>query len=127
MMGSRFKWTRVQRCHPVRFESVEIGPWMWCVRTLRGCGYSLQVWRKSNGGHEVRSFFDLTAETEDGVLLEALTDIQDVLVLERDEAHLLQPSLGRFLDQTHHRLRGNRDKNGRERLRRAEREREIDR
>lgn len=58
------------------------------------------------------SLFDLAAETEDGVLLEALADVQDVLVLKRDETHLLEPPLRRFLYQTHHRLRGgNRDEN----------------
>lgn len=52
----------------------------------------------------MRSFFDLAAEAEDGVLLEALADVQDVLVLECDEAHLLQPPLARLLYQTHHGL-----------------------
>lgn len=78
---------------------------------VRGGGYSLQVGRESNGGHEVWSFLDLAAETEDGVLLEALADVQDVLVLERDKAHLLQPPLSCLFYQTHHGLRGNRDKN----------------
>ncbi len=35
------------------------------------------------------SFFDLPAETENSILLEALENVQDVLILQRDETDLL--------------------------------------
>lgn len=52
-------------------------------------GYSLEVRREHDGGPEQRSFFDLPAETENSILLEALTNVQDVLILQRDETDLL--------------------------------------
>lgn len=66
----------------------------------------LQVGREHDHRHEHGPLLDLAAEAEDGVLLEALLDVEDVLVLERDEADLLQPPHTGLLDELHHRLRG---------------------
>lgn len=66
--------------------------------------YSLEVRREHDGGPEQRAFFDLPAETENSILLEALADVQDVLILQCDETDLLQTSTARLLDQPNHRL-----------------------
>lgn len=52
-------------------------------------GYLLEVRRKHDGGPEQRPFFDLPAETENSILLEALANVQDVLILQCDETDLL--------------------------------------
>lgn len=51
--------------------------------------YSLEVRGKHDGGPEQRSFFDLPAETKNCILLEALMNVQDVLILQCDETDLL--------------------------------------
>lgn len=66
--------------------------------------YSLEVRGKHDGGPEQRSSFDLPAETENCILLEALMDVQDVLILQCDETHLLQTLATSFLNQPNHRL-----------------------
>lgn len=59
---------------------------------------------KHHNGHEHGPLLDLTPEPEDRVLLEALPDIEDVLVLERNEPHLLKTPQTRLLYELHHRL-----------------------
>lgn len=56
-------------------------------------------------GQEHGPFSDLPSESKDGVLLEALLDVEDILVLECNKAHLLQTTGTRLLDELHHRLR----------------------
>ena len=73
------------------------------------CVHSLEVWREDHRGQKHGPFFDLAPKAEDGVLLESLTDVQDVLVLEGDEADFLQaPSTG-LLYETYHWLGGGRE------------------
>ncbi len=64
--------------------------------------------RKHHGGHEHGPLLDLTSEPEDCVLLEALLDVEDILVLERNKSHLLKTPRTRLLYELHHRLRGRR-------------------
>lgn len=64
--------------------------------------YSLEVRRKQDGGSEQRAFFDLPAETEHGVLLEALADVQNVLILQCDETDLLQTAAACLFNQSNH-------------------------
>lgn len=64
---------------------------------------------KHHRGHKHGSLLDLTSEPEDGVLLEALPDVEDILVLERDESHLLKTPRTRLLYELHHRLWRRRD------------------
>lgn len=55
----------------------------WCLTKVLGHfassqgkqGYSLEVRREHDGGPEQRSLFDLPAETENSILLEALADV----------------------------------------------------
>lgn len=65
---------------------------------------SLEVGREHHRRHEHGPLLDLAPEAENSVLLEALPDVEDVLVLERDEAHLLQTPRAGLLDELHHRL-----------------------
>lgn len=80
----------------------------FCAASTRGSADLLQVGREHDHRHEHGPLLDLAAEAEDGVLLEALLDVEDVLVLERDEADLLQSPDTGLLDELHHRLRGRR-------------------
>lgn len=57
---------------------------------------------KHHNGDEHGSLLDLTPEPKDRVLLEALPDVEDVLVLERNEAHLLETPQTRLLYELHH-------------------------
>lgn len=83
-------------------------------RARRGGRDLLQVGRQHDHRHEHGPLLDLAAEAEDGVLLEALPDVEDVLVLERDEADLLQSPHTGLLDELHHRLRGREGAKGEE-------------
>lgn len=62
------------------------------------------MWCENHGGHEHGPLLDLTSESEDCVLLEALPDVEDILVLERNEPHLLKTSRTRLLYELNHRL-----------------------
>ena len=75
-------------------------------RSPRHCRYSLQVRRQHHRRRVHGALLDLPAEAKHGVLLEALLDVEDVLVLQCDEAHLLQPAAACLLNQPHHRLGG---------------------
>lgn len=77
-----------------------------CADSRRGSADLLQVGCEHHHRHEHGPLLDLAAEAEDGVLLEALLDVEDVLVLESDEADLLQPPHTGLLDELHHRLQG---------------------
>lgn len=96
--------------------------WAWSALAVwgrgSGClrrfwGYLLQARHEHHGGEEEGPLLDLPAEPEDGVLLEPLPDVQDVLVLERDEADLLQTSPAGLLDKPDHRLGDRDDRAGR--------------
>ena len=65
------------------------------------CVYSLQVRREHDNREEERALLDLPAEAENSILLEALADVEDVLILQRDEPHLLQPPATRLLSARH--------------------------
>lgn len=67
-------------------------------------GYLLQEGHEQHAGAQQGPPLDLPAEA--GVLLEAVLDVEDVLVVPGDEAHLAQPAAARLLDQPHHRLEG---------------------
>lgn len=56
-------------------------------------------------GQKHGPFSDLPSESKDGILLEALLDVEDILVLECNKAHLLQTTGTGLLDELHHRLR----------------------
>lgn len=55
-------------------------------------------------GHEHGSLLDLTSKPKDGILLEALPDVEDILVLKCNESHLLQTPRTRLLYELHNRL-----------------------
>lgn len=61
---------------------------------------------KQNRRHEHGSLLDLPPEAKDSVLLEALPDVEDILILKRDESDLLKASRARLLDELHHWLLG---------------------
>lgn len=60
---------------------------------------------KHHRGREHGPLLDLTPEPEDSVLLEAFPDVENILVLERNESHLLKTPQTRLLYELHHRLR----------------------
>lgn len=62
--------------------------------------------REHHGGHEHRPLLNLPSEPKDGVLLEALSDVEDILVLKSNKSHLLQPPGTRLLDELDNGLRG---------------------
>lgn len=57
---------------------------------------------KHHRGHEHGSLLDLTPEPKDSVLLEALPDVEDILVLKSNESDLLKTPRTGLLDELHH-------------------------
>lgn len=57
---------------------------------------------KHHRGHEHGSLLDLTSEAKDSVLLEALPDVEDILILKRNESDLLKTPRTCLLNELHH-------------------------
>lgn len=62
------------------------------------------MWSEDHRRHKHGSLLDLSSEAEDGVLLEALLDVEDILVLQRDESDLLKTPRTCLLNELHYRL-----------------------